>query len=299
VEIRELKEIISNNSINLNPTMVWLLEDYSSWFIAKQYINEISKNKNLLIRYVSSLEEIPEDSLLPDNHLYIYKIEELKTYESKNNLIIVCEKSNYKESIKIPHLEGWQFIDYIKTLVPGVSPNDLEWLLTQYEYTYDRVTTIRYFRFLNDIKKISIFPEDQQEKIFNELYLSGEYDDVSNLTIFDLSNSIMKRDPKVALEVLKVFPYIDSKPDVWLLSILLNNFKKVIDIQFNPGFNADDLGLSDKQYYAVKKNNVGVYSNDRLISIYEMLTNCEFLYKFGGLSTNQLVDYMVCKIFGE
>ena len=129
-------------------------------------------------------------------------------------------------------------------------------------------------------------------------YKDGEYETLSNLTIFDLSNAIMKKDTKSALDVLKVFPYIDSKPDIWLLSILLGNFKRVIDIQLNPNAKAADIGMSDKQYWAVKKNNVGIYSNNDLIDIYKFLTELERKFKFDGISASQLVDYMICKIYG-
>ena len=118
------------------------------------------------------------------------------------------------------------------------------------------------------------------------------------MTIFDLSSAILKRDKKLTLEVLKVFPYIDSKPDVWLLSILLNNFKRLMDIQLNPLITASEMGISDKQYYVIKKNYLRVYTNQELIDIYEMLTRCEYLYKFGGLDTSHLVEYLVCKILG-
>lgn len=306
MDIKELKNKIETNTLN-NDQMIWKIKDHnvwglntneSSWFIAKQYINQIAKNKNLNIKYISNFDEVPVSELIEDTNLYIYKIEELGEYKVVDNSIIICTKTKVKSAIEFPTLESWQFIDYIKNIVPGINIDDLEWLATQYNFSGGRETWMRYFMFYNDMLKISIFPAVEQQEVFNGLYSSGEYKTISNLTIFDLSNAILRKDEKLALEVLKVFPYIDSKPDLWLLSILLNNFKRVIDIQLNSTLTAQDLGLSDKQYYAIKHNNVGVYSNEELINIYQMLTNLEYIYKFGGLSSDQIVDYIVCKILG-
>lgn len=305
MDIKELKNKIETNTLS-DDQMIWKISDHnvwglntdeSSWFIAKQYIDKIAKNRNLNVKYISSFDEVANQGFIEDDNLYIYKVEELKDYKEVKNSIIVCNKTN-KDCIVFPKLEAWQFIDYIQTLVPGMDKVDLEWLATQYNFSMARETWMRFFRFYNDMKKISIFPESVQSSIFNELYKDGEYETISNLTIFDLSNAIMKKDTKLALAVLKVFPYIDSKPDLWLLSILLGSFKKVIDIQLNQTAKAADLGMSDKQYYAIKKNNVGVYNIEELVYIYQFLTQLEYQFKFEGLNANQIVDYIIVKILG-
>ena len=295
---KELKENISLNLLD-DSFMVWINEDSSAEFISWQYIYQIAKSKKLSIKVIDKISDIQPAGFLEDKNLYIYCVDKLEEFEPHDHLIILCKKSNYKDAVKIPKIETWQFVDYLKGIVPGMNKSDIEWLLTQYEYTYSRVTAVNYFRLKNDLDKIAIFDESVQNNLFNTLYNSGEYSTVSNLTIFDLSTAIMRKDYALALQVLKVFDYIDSKPDVWLLSILLTNFKNVIDIQLNPKATAESLGMSDKQFYVVKKYNCGFYSQEELIKIYDMLTNMEYLYKFGGLSTSQLTDYMVCKILGE
>lgn len=297
MDIKELKEKISDKSLS-NDFMVWTLEDYSSYVIAKQYIHAIAEFKHLTIKFIDSFKEIKSDGFIEDVNLYVYKVDKLEEFEPHDNLIIICNKTNYKSKIKIPKLEPWQFVDYLETKLPGMNKADLEWLITQYEVLDSRVKEIKYERLENDLDKIAIFSPPLQDSVFNELYTSGEYNTISNLTVFDLSEAMIKKDAKLALEVLKVFDYIDSKPHVWILSILLNNFRNIIGVQVGNN-TAEELGISDKQHWVIKKRNCGYYDTKQLYNIYNMLTDIERLYKFGGLTQDMLADYIVCKILGE
>ena len=296
MEIKELKEQIENKTLS-NDFMIWQLEDYSSAIIAKQYYHKIAEFKGLTIKLISSFKDIGTEGFIEDDNLYIYKVDKLENFEQHDNLIIICNKTNYKDKIKIPKLEPWQFIDYLQYKLPGMNKSDLEWLITQYEVLDSRVKEIKYERLENDLDKIAIFDPALQDSLFNELYNSGEYNTISNLTVFDLSEALIKKDSKLALEVLKVFDYIDSKPHIWILSILLNNFRNIIGVQIGNN-KADELGISDKQHWVIKKHNCGYYDTKQLYNIYKMLTNVEYMYKFGGLTQEMLADYIVCHILG-
>lgn len=300
MEITELKKKIEDNDLGDN-FFVFQLQDESSSYISNQYINQIAENLNLEKKFIDDVKDIPTDTgFIEDTNLYIIKTDSVPTdVTPSKNCIYVCNKTKYKEAVKFPKLEQWQFVEYINSKAPGIGKTDLEWLITKYETTNSRVKTTNYFRLENDIDKIAIFDEEDQAKVFDELYSSGEYDTVSNLTIFDLSNGLLRKDIATCYEVLKVFDYIDSKPHVWLLSILLNSIRKVIFIQEGKNVTAESLGISDKQFYVIKKLNIGYYSLDKLIRIYETLTDIENKYKFGGLTQEQLADYIVCKILAE
>ena len=60
--------------------------------------------------------------------------------------------------------------------------------------------------------------------------------------------------------------------------------------------------LQKKQIYSqlwvIKKYNCGYYDTKQLYNIYKILTNAEWLYKFGGLSMDLLSDYLICQILG-
>jgi len=298
MKIEELKSKIASKTID-DSFKVFVASDYSSYFIIDQYVHKIADIKGLEIKHIDNFSEIGDGGFADCGYLYIYKVDEYDNEFSADNLIVVCNKSKIKEAIVIPKLEKWQFVDYLKFKLPGMSKTDLEWLMTQYEVTDSRVTQTNYFRLDNDMDKVSIFSESVQSMLFDELYNSGEYNTISNLTIFDLTNAIIKRDTGSALQVLKVFDYIDSKPHVWILSILLNSFRNIIAVQADQNIKAEDLGISDKQLYVIKKHNIGYYSTEELVKIYSMLTNVEYMYKFGGLTQEQLADYIICNILGD
>jgi hypothetical protein len=61
---------------------------------------------------------------------------------------------------------------------------------------------------------------------------------------------------------------------------------------------AKDVNMSDKQFYVTKKYNIGYYNRDQLIKIMEVLTNIEYMFKYGELPLSLVIDYLVCEILG-
>ena len=59
---------------------------------------------------------------------------------------------------------------------------------------------------------------------------------------------------------------------------------------------AEALGISGKQFWAIKKYNCNKYSRDELIYIYDMLTSIDLYIKSGYMNTNMIQDYIVFKI---
>lgn len=288
MDIVELKNNIENKTLD-NSFMIWQVIDDSSRIITKQYINEISKFKNFEIKSIDDLNEIPDESFIEDNNLYILNTLEYNKPESHSNTIVICEKTKDKRAIKFPKLENWQVIDYVLSFAIGLTKQDLEYFIEAYDGNY--------WRFISDFEKISSFNPKQQKLILDEMLGEGQFDTISNYKIWDLSNAIIKRDPKLAKNILKVIEYIDVEP-LGLAKVLYNNFKTIVSIQTNPKITANDLGISDKQYWVIKKYNCGFYSNEQLIQILKLLTNIEYMFKYGEIPINNLIDYMTCKILG-
>lgn len=289
MEIKELKNAIETNTVT-SEMMIWKLEDESSLVVATQYYRRIAELKKLNVKVIDSFDEIASQGFIEDDNLYIMKVKDFNEKEiNKENCIIICNSTKLN-CIKIPKLEQWQFEDYISEKVKGLNRDEVQWLSSQYG--------VNYFRFLNDMEKISIFEPEIQAFIYKLLLDEGRFKEITSLNIWDLSNSILKKDRNMVKKVLEIIQYIDVEP-LGLLTVLYNNFKRVINIQMNPGCTAQDLNISDKQFYAIKKNNCGYYSNSKLVEIFKLLTDLEYKFKFDGLPRNMLIDYMVCKILGE
>ena len=303
MDIKDLKNKIETNTLD-DSFLVLELEDITSLIIVKQYIERISKNKGLNIKYIDSIDEIQDDSFVVDDNLYVismlggykdYKwvINEWKDPREHNNCIVICGKSD--KGIKIPKLVDWNIVDYLSKRLSGLTKNDIEWLVNKYRGDYREPPL--YQRLLNDTDKISIFDKDEQKEIFNELIDDGSFDTLSTYTIFNLSDGILSRDLSLVTSVYLIKDYIDCDP-LPLWTILYKNFKNIVLIENNRNITAKDLGMSDKQFFVMKKYKTGHYKKDELIKIMTMLTNIEYLYKFGGLSVNQLIDYLIIKIMG-
>ena len=284
-DIKVLKKQIELQDVP-STFMVWVMENEYSEIIAKQYLDEICKIRNLEVKRVDSLDEIPDESFIEDNNLYVIKVDKWESDMTHDNCVVICNRG---DGIKFPKLEDWMLVDLALAKLPGINRQDIEWLITIYNGNY--------WRFLNDIDKLSVFDKGSQNIMFNQMIDDHQYDSLSSITIWDLSNSILKKDLKTVKEVLRVIEYVDIDP-LGLAKVLLNNFRNILNIQLNPMCKAKDVNMSDKQFFVVKKYNIGYYNRDQLIHIMKVLTNVEYMFKYGELPLSMLIDYLICEILG-
>lgn len=289
MDVKELKNIIENKTID-NSFKILLEEDEYSRIITNQYINEISKILKLNIKYIDSISNIPDDSFIEDDNLYVIIIDEWSESDEHNNCIVICKKTKDNRAIKIPKLVDWQVLDYCYSKLKGLDRSSVDSLIKFYNGNY--------FKFLNDVDKISIFNDSQQQFIFNEMLNENQLNASSDYTIWDLSNAIIKKDINTVRNILSIINDLDIEP-LGLVKVLYNNFKTITSIQTNKNVTANDLNISDKQFYVIKKFNCGFYSNNKLIEILKLLTNVEYLYKYGEISINELIDFIIINILGE
>lgn len=286
MDIKSLKTKIENNDLD-DSFMLWKCPPGSE-LVVSQYLKKIAENKHLVLKYIDSIDEIVGDSFLKDINLYVFLSKKYNEKYNNNNLIVICEETKNTDAIVFPKLEAWQVVDFAKSFLPGVSIEMLNELIKGYS---------EYQLFISDMEKLAIFDEEDQNYLVDNLF--DQLSITPTLTVFDLSNALLRHDIKLAREVLKVKDRIDLTP-MHLLTILLNNVKKVLDIQLGGNnVRASDLGISDKQFFAIKKYNCGIYSNAKLISIYETLLDIENKFKFKELEVCDIIDYIVCKILGD
>ena len=286
MDIKSLKTKIENNDLD-DSFMLWKCLPGSE-LVVSQYLKKIAENKHLVLKYIDSIDEIVGDSFLKDINLYVFLSKKYNEKYNNNNLIVICEETKNTDAIVFPKLEAWQVVDFAKSFLPGVNIEMLNELIKGYS---------EYQLFISDMEKLAIFDEEDQNYLVDDLF--DQLSITPTLTVFDLSNALLRHDIKLAREVLKVKDRIDLTP-MHLLTILLNNVKKVLDIQLGGNnVRASDLGISDKQFFVIKKYNCGIYSNAKLISIYETLLDIENKFKFKELEVCDIIDYIVCKILGD
>lgn len=284
MDIKALKERIENNNLD-DSFMIWIATDDN--IIVDQYLRAISDLKHLDIKFIESLKDIPEESFIQDLNLYVIHTKKWEDENIHDNCIVICESTKNKNAIEFPKLEDWQVIDYCSPKLPGISEKYLEVLIKQYASNFAR--------FILDMDKLACFPKGEQLSMLEETIKEGCYDTLSDATVFDLTTALIKNDRKKVVDVLSVKNYIDLTP-MHFWTIITNNFKNIIGIQLDNSVTASKLGISEKQFWVVKKYNCGTYTQEQLILIYKMLCSIENKFKFESLDMNDLIDYIVCKI---
>lgn len=259
MQIKELKN-------NIDKVSLPLIFQSEKTILVEQYIDYIANSRNLEIKYINSLNEI-EDSLF-DEFLYVYYVDTFNNNLPNKNLIVVCNKTN-QDCVKFPKIEKWMLADYLSKDI--LTSSQVESLLI----SESSVKTL---------EKLKPFDAVEQQNILGMLIDNKEFEDDN--TIFDLSNAIIHRD----IEKIKQNYSTDINP-MALQSLLYTNFKNILQIQTNPKCTAEQLGVSEKQFYVLKKYNTGFYTTNELIDIIEKLSNFEYMMKFGGL--DDLLSYLL------
>lgn len=292
MNIIKLKSHIENKTLDDS----FLILKYTDVpFIAKQYVDEISKFKNRQIVYVDSIDDIAENIFGDDNILYVMNTDKLVRpikATSLNNKVIICSSidEDILESVKdyvvdIPKLQQWQIRAYASKNLSGLSTEEVNWLS---DITKD------VYRLSNEMDKISIFNKEEQSKIFRLLNDEDAYCDLNSNTIFNFTNAITKRNIKVVKNILETLETMDVEP-VGVLTILYKSFKNIIDIQMSSNPTPESLNMSQKQFNAIRYN-LGKFTNSELIQIFETLTSIDKKLKSGNLPADNIIEYLLINI---
>ena len=298
MELKQLKDLLESNKVP-EKLLIFLCED--NHFLATQYIQKIAEIKNAEVNYLEELSSVKAVSLfvpLEDNSLSVYFCDEFKNYDkellNKKDLIIVTDKIKDVDTrqlfidniVTLPKLEDWQLKDYAYSLMDGADPEDI-----------DKVVSLckgDIYRLNNEVQKVNIFPQIQRKYVLKEFLQDGLLNDLSLHNIFTVSNAIQSRDLKTLSDILPERDYMDVEP-LGLLTILYNNFRKMIQVWLSSNPTPESTGLKSNQIWAIKKL-PRVYSKEQLINIFESLTDMDRKLKTGEISESMLVDYMMLKV---
>ena len=290
INLEELKNEIENNSLAHNLVIYKCAK--GSEFIPHQYVLNLRNLCGYEIQHVDNVDELPKESLFTTvdfsglTILTIDKLDEVIS-ESNNRVWVICNKIDNKVKkecddciVEVPKLEEWQVRDFISSYCDVLSESQIDELYEVYKNNL--------FRLDNELHKIKLIGNYEQIK-------SQLYTDISNYNVFDIVNSIVRRDSVSLSNIYRDIDCIDIEP-FGLLTLLINNFRHVIDIQLARNATDESVGVSSRQFWAIKNYSCGHYSKDELVYIYKLLTGIDYKVKSGKLDTSMLINYIICKI---
>ena len=264
MKIEELKKQIEQQTLNDLPLIFVCKRDN---FIAHQYIEAISKFKNLQIKIV---EEEPRSFLDADNDtLYLMYVDgTVSEAPATNNLIVIAEKVSKKleldRTVEIPKLEDWEIKDYACQKLSGLKESEIDTLLS---LTKDE------YRIFNEIDKLSIFPVGAQSSVFNECIQSGFYSDLNLRTIFDFTNAIFNRDKETINKIYPKLKECDIEP-MSFYAVVYNNIRNMIMVSMQKYPNEENTGLKQNQIYAISKS-AKRYNREQLLKLFHIVSSVD------------------------
>lgn len=297
VQLSELKNKLKKNE-HIDLPMFWVGDRDS--FIVKSYINALLTNLNAIPLELDDLGKIEGTKSNPfsDNgnllYLHNYQKNDVLNDISLINVNLIIVGSELPKDIDISYvefpstLENWQVEDYVKSLAPGLDSKNRVDLCTICKYNIDRISS--------ECGKLAPFSKEDQPTIFQRLKRDGAFEDLNSLGIFDLSKAIMRKTNPTIKNILKNIDDIDIE-GTGLVTILIKNFKDLVNVQIDSMSSAASLGMKENQYRAISYNK-GVYTNSEIINICDFLFDIDYKLKTGLLEmiNNDLVTYVVYNI---
>lgn len=297
LNLNEVKTDLENNK-DIDQFLIFYYEDTTD-YIPVQYAKALARIRNSEILYVDELDEInssPDPFSEPTSNLYVYKTDSLERIPAKylqNNLIIITPKllkdaeKEYDEYIlRIPKLEEWQIVDYIKTVSPGLTQDEMEWLVRTYKSNMYRVEL--------EVDKLKPFSESARQYIFEDFYVDHVFETLSEYGIFDFTNAIQSKDLQTISNILSDINHIDIEP-TGLITLLCANFKKLIKVWLNKNPTPENTGLKSNQIWAINRLS-RTYTKEQLVKVFELVSDMERRLKTGEMPEELIIDYLTVKI---
>lgn len=292
------------NSLELgeqfNQLFIFVYQDNK--FVAEQYVKQMAVNNRCEIEHVETVADLLDSlgDMFGSDSIKVLITDKLEVSDPllrkvKGAVIITnkIEKNTEKLFsdfvVKIPKLEQWQIEDYIITRVPGVREDDLRSLVVACDCDIYKVDS--------ELSKLSVFKQDVRQSMFQLCTENGCFPTTEKYTIFSLSNALLTKNITETGKILAHIEDLDINP-IALLSILYKNVANVITIQLDKSATPESTGMSNGQFYAIKKNNVNFYTAEQLRAIFKFLTALDLKIKSGELSMNVVIPYIVTYMLG-
>ena len=296
MDLKTLKNKIENKE-HIDDVLILVSgKEESSNFLCNQYISEILSEVGYYdeVTSVDQIIQLKSNKIFEEDKFIICYVQEFDYNSDKllkyNNIIIKCEKVNqlsesiYKDNIIVfPKLEHWHLEDYICSKCSGLSFSEASDLASKCSYNIYKIS--------NEVDKLSLFKEEQQSSLLKDLIESDFSLDDNNYDIFSLVNPIIQHDFSNLKFVWEKLDTFDSDP-MYLLSVLISQYKTIIDVLLHPNSSSELCGISPKRFNAIKfyyKN----YTKNQLINVFTFLTEVDMRLKNGDLSDLNLADFII------
>ena len=124
------------------------------------------------------------------------------------------------------------------------------------------------YRVYNELSKIQGFGKTQRKFIFKQMLSEGAFNDLSQYGIFHLTNAIQSKNIDEIGKILST--NIEIEP-LALISLLYQNFRKMLVVWFDKNPTPDSTGLKSNQIWAIR-NLPRNYTKEQLIQIFKFST---------------------------
>lgn len=300
--LKEIKHQIESDSIK----NTFIIFNSSNNFIPHQYVENISKKLNLPIEYIEDLESLNKKSLdlffdpMQKSTLRVHHVDTFDFYnnclEEEINLIIICKKVEKetqniynKYIVEVNALEHWCIKDYLYSILKGVDTKYIDWLMDNCNYDINRLQL--------EAEKLLVFDENERNIIFNQMLEDDAFMDITNKTIFDFTDAIVKKDIMKLNSIYDDIDNIDIEA-IGVVTVLYQNFRKLLQVWGSKNPTPESTGLSSKQIYAISKL-PRVWTERQLVDILELISSIDYRIKIGSMPMNILRDYLVINILGR
>lgn len=298
MKLEELKNCLLNNKLTNFKYFIFKYTDSNSRFLAKTYIKKISSLLKEDINWVGQVEDLYINSstnlFINSFNLLVLDTEKVENIDVNrlNQCILLCNKINIEDSnlVEFGKVEEWQIIEYMKTKVK-LSEVELKWL-------YD-ICKGDLFRIENELNKLSCADKENQEYLFNLINDENGYSDLTNLTIFDLTNSLVKKDYSKLNALLENLQNINVNP-YGLVELLHQSYIKLLQLSIDKNLTFTQLGCSEKQFKLLQYN-INKYTFSQLNQIIHFLDRFDTNVKIGKYSSFEdieLINYIIFSIMG-
>ena len=164
----------------------------------------------------------------------------------------------------------------------SIADENVDWIIKECNHNY--------FKCLNEVEKIAIFPKDQHQNLFYEFVKDELLCKKDNVEDFSFSNAISNRDKVSALELSSK---IKTPSDVLgQLSLVYNNLRKQLLVQGGSS-SAEQVGLDPKVYFILSKKKK--YTVSELCKAMDFLIDCFNKIKLGLMDYQDALNLFIIK----